>query len=101
VRKDDRRCIDCGRTRDQHFLAMVQAKCPSGEVWGLYDPDPQTPEHPMSDQAVKAMEAALAKLDTLNRCARDGVMRCPSCAEAVDQTRAILTDAILAEREKE
>jgi hypothetical protein len=54
----------------------------------------------MSDQAVKAMEAALAKLDTLNRCARDGVMRCPSCAEAVDQTRQILTDAILAERKE-
>jgi hypothetical protein len=39
TRKDDRRCIDCGRTRDQHRLAMVRAKCASGDAWGLYESD--------------------------------------------------------------
>jgi hypothetical protein len=45
---------------------------------------------------------ALRELDKLNRCIRDGgVRQCPSCSDTVDFTRAILTDAILAERGKE
>jgi exonuclease VII small subunit len=54
----------------------------------------------MSDQAVKAMEAALAKLHELNGCQGRGVMRCRTCAETVQQTRQILTDAILKERKE-
>jgi hypothetical protein len=36
---DDRRCLECGRTRDEHFDVTIRAKCPSGDVWGLYDPE--------------------------------------------------------------
>jgi hypothetical protein len=55
----------------------------------------------MSDQAVKAMEAALRQLESLKGCIRDGgLWNCQWCAVTVERTREILTDAILAERKE-
>jgi hypothetical protein len=63
-----KRCTACGKTRDQHQLAVVRVRCPAGETWGLYDGDtPARPDAGTTLEPLSWTDARKLVLDSIHR----------------------------------